>query len=122
MINVIRIKNASFYAYHGVLDEEQTIGGKFDIDLDMYTNFMDAAREDDLLKTVNYDAVYKYVNKIVSENKFKLIETLAAKVADSVMGKFNTIEKIAVKVRKNSVPVGGLLDYVEVEVVKQRDE
>ena len=30
MINVIRLKNASFYAYHGALKEEQNIGGKFE--------------------------------------------------------------------------------------------
>ncbi|KAA0249035.1 MAG: dihydroneopterin aldolase, partial [Chlorobiota bacterium] len=28
MTNIIRIKKASFYAYHGVMKEEQRVGGK----------------------------------------------------------------------------------------------
>jgi dihydroneopterin aldolase len=69
MINVIRIKNASFYAYYGVTEEEQRLGGKFEIDLDIYTNFSEAVKTDDLNLTINYDDVYKILNKMVQEKK-----------------------------------------------------
>ena len=34
-LNVIRIKNATFYAYHGVMADEQNLGGKFEVDVEM---------------------------------------------------------------------------------------
>lgn len=121
MQNIIRIKNASFYAYHGALEEEQNIGGKFEADVDIYTNFSAAATDDNLKETIDYDKVYKFINKIVHTKKYKLIETLATVIVDELFIAFPKIEKIAVRVRKHHVPVGGVLDYVEVEVIKEND-
>ncbi|MBS3946628.1 MAG: dihydroneopterin aldolase [Melioribacter sp.] len=119
MTNIIRIKNATFYAYHGALEEEQTIGGVFEADLDIYTDFSKAAAKDDLKLTINYDEVYKYINRIVHSKKYYLIETLATIIADGLLEKYKSINKIAVRVRKHHVPVGGVLDYVEAEVIKE---
>jgi dihydroneopterin aldolase len=122
MTNVIRIHNATFYAYHGALQEEQIIGGKFEVDVEMKTDFSDAAYNDDLSKTINYDSVYKFINKIVNDKKFYLIETLSVTIADSLLEKYSMIQSIVVKVRKRSVPIGGVIDFVEAEVQKSRDE
>jgi dihydroneopterin aldolase len=120
--NTIRIQNATFYAYHGALQEEQIIGGKFEVDVEMETDFSDAAYNDDLNKTINYDSVYKFINQIVNEKKFYLIETLSVAIADSLLEKYSMIQSITVKVRKRSVPIGGVIDFVEAEVQKSRDE
>ena len=122
MLNIIRIKKAVFYAYHGVLSEEQSVGGKFEADVDIYTSFHDAAERDELKQTVNYDKAYKFVYQLALEQKYHLIETLAIKIADGLLAKFPKIEKVAVRIRKNNPPLGGLVDCVEVEVVKNRDE
>lgn len=119
MINILRIKNASFYAYHGALKEEQHIGGKFEADVDLYTDFNEAAVHDDLNLTVNYLEVYKFINRIIHEKKYYLIETLAMVIADELLKHFPGIQKVAVRVRKSSVPVGGLIDCVEAEVIKE---
>lgn len=119
MGNILRIKNASFYAYHGALKEEQHIGGKFEADVDLHTNFSAAAKDDDLEKTVNYEKVYKFINNIIHEKKYYLIETLATVIADELLKHFPLVEKVCVRVRKNSVPVGGLIDCVEAEVIKE---
>ena len=70
MINIIRIKNAVFYAYHGALAEEQAIGGKYEADIDIYTDFSDAARDDMLKETVDYHKVYQYIYKLVLGKKY----------------------------------------------------
>ncbi|MDQ7815817.1 MAG: dihydroneopterin aldolase [Melioribacteraceae bacterium] len=119
MTNIIRIKNAIFYAYHGALAEEQNIGGVFEADLDIYTDFSEAAAKDNLKLTINYDEVYKFIYKIVHGKKYYLIETLATLIADGLLEKYKNISKIAVRVRKHHVPVGGVLDYVEAEVIKE---
>ena len=119
MTNIIKIKNASFYAYHGARQEEQNIGGKFETDVDIYTDFSRAAETDDLSLTINYHEVYKFINKIVQEKKYYLIETIATIIADGLLQHYPKIYKIAVRVRKNNVPIGGVLDYVEAEVIKE---
>jgi 7,8-dihydroneopterin aldolase/epimerase/oxygenase len=50
MTHIIRIKKATFYAYHGVLSEEQSVGGKFEADVDIHTDFTEAALNDNLKK------------------------------------------------------------------------
>ncbi|MCU7495850.1 MAG: dihydroneopterin aldolase [Ignavibacteria bacterium] len=122
MINVLRIKRATFYGYHGFFSEEQNLGGKFEADVDIYTDFQDASGHDNLKETVNYDRVYKYICKLALEKKYKLIETLAMNIANGLLLDFPRIDKVAVRVRKLNVPVGGYLDYVEAEVVKDREE
>lgn len=122
MINVIRIKKATFYGYHGVLTEEQNVGGKFEADIDLYTDFSDASKHDNLKETVDYDKVYKFVYKLALERKYHLIETLASRIADEILNTFDRVSKVAVRVRKHNVPVGGFVDYVEVEVIKEHGE
>ncbi len=68
---------------------------------------------------MNYEKVYKFINSIIHEKKYYLIETLATIIADELLMQFPNIQKVCVRVRKNSVPVGGLIDCVEAEVIKE---
>jgi dihydroneopterin aldolase len=122
MTNIIRIKKASFYGYHGVMSEEKSMGGKFEADVDLYTDFSRAAEKDSLKETINYHEVYKLLYHVVLEEKHYLIETLAVKVADTLLAGFPGIQKVAVRIRKNNPPLGGVTDCVEAEVIKSRDE
>src|SRR5690606_39170752 len=122
MLNIIKIRKATFYGYHGVLSEEQSVGGKFEADVDIYTDFSTAARKDSLNQTVDYNKVYKFMYQLALEHKYYLIEALAMRIADELLLKFNQISKVAVRVRKNSPPLGGMVDCVEVEVIKDRND
>ncbi|MCW8805560.1 MAG: dihydroneopterin aldolase [Ignavibacteriaceae bacterium] len=122
MINIIRIKNATFYGYHGVSNEEQYIGGQFEADIDIHTDFSAAAANDDLTKTVDYYQVYSFLNQFTVSRKYFLIEALAIEIANELLKKFEGIIKVAVRVRKNNPPLGGVVDCVEAEVIKERKE
>ncbi|MEO8233079.1 MAG: dihydroneopterin aldolase [Ignavibacteriota bacterium] len=122
MQNIIRIKGATFYGYHGVMSEEQSVGGKFEADVDMYTNFSEAAKKDSLQQTIDYQKVYKVLYHLALEHKYYLIEAVANKIAEELLTTFTAIEKIAVRVRKNNPPLGGVVDCVEVEVIKERKD
>lgn len=122
MTNIIRIKKATFYGYHGVRSEEQSVGGKFEADVDIYTDFSEAAKKDSLNETIDYHKVYSFMYHLALEQKYYLIESLAAKIANELLVKFSTIHKVAVRVRKNNPPLGGVVDCVEVEVIKERKD
>ncbi len=119
-LNIIRIKNASFYAYHGALVEEQTLGAKFEVDVDLYCDLLPAAEADSLKKTVDYEKVYAYVGSVVHAKKNSLIEALAHTIARGIIREFFNVEMVTVKVRKPHPPVKGVVDYVEVEMTERR--
>jgi dihydroneopterin aldolase len=122
MQNIIRLKKVSFYAYHGVFQQEKDMGGKFEADIDIYTDFSHAALKDKLGSTIDYEKVYKTIIGISESKKYFLIETLAVKVVDEIFSGFPSIQQIAIRIRKNNPPIGGLVDSVEVEVVKTKEE
>jgi len=121
-INVIRIKNAVFYAYHGAFKDEQNLGGRFEVDIDMHCDFLNAARSDDLEQTVDYEKVYAYIKTLVEGKKYFLIEALAYQIADGILEKFGLIHEVVVRVRKNNPPVRGVIDAVEVEVHRAKNQ
>ncbi len=122
MLNIIKIRKATFYGYHGVRSEEQSVGGKFEADVDIYTDFSKAAKDDALTETIDYHKVYTFVYHLALDQKYYLIEALAMKIANELLKEFKGIEKVAVRIRKNNPPLGGVVDHVEVEVVKDKSE
>jgi dihydroneopterin aldolase len=122
MLNIIKIRKATFYGYHGVRSEEQSVGGKFEADVDIYTDFEKAADEDNLTKTIDYHKVYSFMYQLALEHKYYLLEALTMKIADELLREFDRILKVAVRIRKNNPPLGGVVDHVEVEVIKDRSE
>ena len=118
--DVIRLRNAVFYAYHGVLSDEQSLGGKFEVDVDLHCDLSAGARNDSLRQTVNYERVYDSINKLVLGRKYYLIEALAETIAKGLLRGFRRIDTVVVRVRKPSAPVKGVIDYVEVEITRSR--
>lgn len=118
--NIIRIKNAVFYAYHGVATDEQNLGGKFEIDLELESDLSAAFHTDSLKSTVDYEAVYALVQRTVTEKKYYLLEALGNAIAERIFREFAMVEGVVVTVRKPHPPVKGVVDYVEVVVTKKR--
>ena len=119
-VNVIRLRNAVFYAYHGAAENEQSLGGKFECDVELYCDLMPAAERDSLKKTVDYEKVYSCIQDIVVEKKFNLLEALANTIAKGLLREFYNVEHVLVRVRKPHPPVKGVVDYVEVELARER--
>lgn len=111
---IVRLVNAVFYAHHGVMQEEHRIGGRYEVDVTMELDFEEAAREDDLSKTVDYERIYRLVQQIVTQNRFYLIERLAYLIAHAVAEAYAHVLSVEVTVRKPNPPVGGTADRAEV--------
>ncbi len=117
----IIMKNLCFYGYHGVLPEENKLGQKFFIDVELYVNLKTAGISDDVEDTVNYAEAYAIVKEITENQQYKLIEALAENIADTILNKFQTVEEIEIQVRKPEAPVKGIYDYFAVEIRRKRN-
>lgn len=119
-LDVIRLRNAVFYAYHGALSDEQNLGGKFEVDVDLYCNLSRAAASDSLRQTVDYERVYDCIKGLVLGKKYYLIEALAQTIAYGILKNFKAVQRVIVRVRKPGAPVKGVIDHVEVEISHTR--
>jgi len=111
----IRIKNMEFYAHHGHFKEEQIVGNKFLVNLEMKTNMEKASRSDELEDAVNYQAAYMIVKREM-ELKSKLLENIARRILDSLYNELSGLEEVKIEVSKMNPPVGGKMDCVSVEM------
>lgn len=116
----IRLKNIIFYAHHGFYKAERELGQKFEIDIEVGCDLKASAFSDDLDKTIDYSKIYNIARETFEQNKFKLLETVAERMADQIL-KLNGIEMVLIRVRKPHVPMNGLLDSVEIEISRTRD-
>jgi dihydroneopterin aldolase/2-amino-4-hydroxy-6-hydroxymethyldihydropteridine diphosphokinase len=111
----IHIDDLEVYAYHGVLDEEKSLGQKFLISAEMVLNDFSNCN-DDIDKCVNYADVAKLIHKIAQETTFNLIETLAETIAERVLLDYYKVRSIKVKVSKPSAPIPMHFSNVSVQI------
>ena len=105
-----------FYAYHGVLSDEQNLGGKFEVDVDLHCDLSHGAKSDQLKDTVNYERVYDCIRSIVVGRKFFLLERLGSEIGKGILKQFSQVDRVVVRVRKPGAAVKGVIDHVEVEM------
>lgn len=115
----IFINDLEFIGYHGVFDEEKKLGQKFIISIELSINLREAAKKDDLSKTVHYGLVAKTVEKIFFAKKYDLIETLAEEIAENILLEYELVEKIKVKIKKPWAPVGLILKDISIEIERR---
>lgn len=113
----IRMKNCAFFARHGVLEEEETLGQRFYVDANLSVEPGNPLEDDDISGTVDYGVAFSLIEEIVTGRRRQLIEALALDVARALCGRFPQIRKAEITVRKPNAPVAGVLDHVEVCVV-----
>jgi dihydroneopterin aldolase len=119
-LSIIRLRNAVFYAYHGVLSDEQNLGGKFEVDVDLHCDLSKGAKSDHLKDTVDYERVYDCIRTIVVGRKFLLLERLGSEIAHGIVRQFAQVQQVDVRVRKPGAAVKGVIDHVEVEISHRR--
>ena len=120
-MGTIRLKNMQFYGFHGVDKSEKHLGGRFEVDVEMKLSLKKSCDSDELDDTVNYEKIYKTVDTCVNKDKFYLIEALANSIAKDILINF-PINSILVRVRKPHAPVKGVLDTVEVELNRSKED
>jgi dihydroneopterin aldolase len=111
----IILEGMEFFAYHGCYKEEQIIGTKFIVDLEVTADTELAEENDHLKDTLSYVHIYHVVKKEM-EQKSHLLEHVAKRIMDSLKSGFPQIQSIELKICKINPPVGGKMKQVGYEV------
>jgi 7,8-dihydroneopterin aldolase/epimerase/oxygenase len=106
----ISIEGIKAYGFHGCMEEEARIGQPYIVDVHLTVDFSDAAKEDDLKKTVDYVMVNKVVKEEIGRRS-KLIETVAWRIAQRIQQE-PLVQGIEVRVCKPAPPINGDVERV----------
>lgn len=113
MKHTVEVTGIKLYAFHGCLPEEAKIGGHYEVDVQIITDFSEAAQTDDLSKTVDYVDV----NRIVKEEmaiRSKLIEHVGQRIVTRIKKELSNIESLRVKINKLTPPINGDVNKVAI--------
>jgi 7,8-dihydroneopterin aldolase/epimerase/oxygenase len=116
----IFVNQMEFYGYHGVFPEETKLGQRFVVDLMVLVDLKKAGQTDELEYSVNYGELFQVCKEIVEGKPYKLVEAVAEKIAETVLGKFTLVSQVTIKVIKPDPPIPGHYQSVAVEITRGR--
>jgi FolB domain-containing protein len=103
----------------GALPHEREIAQPVQIDLSVFADLHDAGSSDELTDTVHYGLVVERVTAAVRESKDVLLERLAQRVADVVLG-FDRVDAVEVSVVKLRPPIPEVVSSTSVRIHRRR--
>ena len=118
-MGTVRLQRMTFYGFHGVSKAERETGRRYEVDCELVFDFSRAGTSDLLKDTINYREVYDAVERVLTADHIQLLETLATRLVDGLLADF-AVDAVKVRVRKMIPPIPGNLDYIEVELARER--
>jgi len=100
----------------GVPDEERRQPQRLLVTVEMRSDFAKSIATDSIAATVDYFAVAQALMKFGEDKEWKLIEKLAADIAEMILSKFKP-QSVTVEVKKFVIPQA---QFVAVRVIRER--
>ncbi len=115
----IIIEEMEFYAFHGHYQEEQIVGNRFLLDLEMEADLAAPANSDNLKDAVNYQLAYKIIKHEMRRTKSKLLENIGKRILDALFTEMEGLEKATIRIRKLNPPMGGPIKSVGIKMSRK---
>jgi len=116
----IILKDLGFYGYHGVFAEEERLGQRFFIDLEIGLDLSAPARTDRLSTGTSYGDVYDVVKQTFEGERTKLLEALGQNIVDALFMAFPTVDWVIIRIRKPEAPIAMVRGEAAVELHRKR--
>ncbi|MCI6703029.1 MAG: dihydroneopterin aldolase [Prevotellaceae bacterium] len=116
----IKIKNLRLFGRHGVLEQEKATGGDFNINIRVTHSVAHAMATDELDDTISYADVFDLVKKEFDVPS-RLLENVAARIAQSLFDAFASVWQIRLEIIKLNPPMGADCDGAGVEICVNRE-
>jgi dihydroneopterin aldolase len=99
----VHLKEVRFYAYHGLDEGEDVLGGEYEVSLS--ASYM--PKEIPVLsitETIDYAILYNLVKQRM-RRPAKLLETLVTEIASEIFAKFSNVENVVISIHKLQPPI-----------------
>ncbi|WP_067976478.1 dihydroneopterin aldolase [Mycolicibacter icosiumassiliensis] len=117
MTDRIELRGLKVRGNHGVFAHERADGQDFIVDITVWMDLAVAAASDNLADTYDYGQLAQRAAEIVAGPARDLIETVAAEIAEEVIGDAR-VQAVEVTVHKPHAPIP--LSFADVAVVARR--
>lgn len=114
-MQAIELKGMTFFAYHGVLEQERRVGNHYTVDLKLYLDLSQAMLSDELSDTINYAEVYARVQDEMNTPS-QLIEHVAGRIIRRLHQDFPRLTRIDLRLAKKNPPMGADLEEAAITV------
>lgn len=121
MSDRIFIEGIKFHGFHGLTRMERQVGVRLSVDVNLELDLYPAGRNDDVRQALDYRKVHERVVAIGRGSSHRLLESYAVALLDALSEEF-PVEKITVRVRKETPVLDGIVDSVGVELSRARGE
>ncbi|GGB51304.1 dihydroneopterin aldolase [Virgibacillus dakarensis] len=116
----IIINRMEFYGYHGLFPEENKLGQRFFVDVEIFLDLEKPGSSDCMEDSIDYGQVYETVKAIMEGEPKNLIEAAAEQVASELLAAFAKLTACTIKVTKPDPPIPGHYQSVAVEIFRER--
>lgn len=111
----IELKGLRFHAFHGVLPQERTVGGDYEVDISVDYADERAVETDNVEDTLNYAKLYDIVKEEMAQPS-NLLEHVAGRIGKRTLKTFSSVYSVTVAVTKLNPPIGGECKGAKVEL------
>lgn len=116
---MVIIEGLRVFGRHGVTRFEKEAARAFVVDVECNLD-LEAAGESDLLShTMDYHALVKKIQTLISGERFDLLETLAERIAALALSD-SRVDTVTVRVSKPSPPIDADVESVAVEIHRRQ--
>lgn len=116
----IILSRIALFAYHGLHPEEERLGQRFFVSLDVGIDLREAGQRDDWQSTACYAKLTQLVQEIGVGQRFRTIEGLAEAIAAATLTSVSRIERVTVRIEKPAAPIPAIIDGIAVEITRTR--
>ena len=119
MTDQIFVEGIKFHGFHGMTKLERQVGVRLSVDVTLELDLTTSGRSDKMSDTIDYALVHKKVIEVGRGQSYKLLETFALKLLDEFLKTFE-IDRVTVRVRKETPVLDGIVDAVGVQLSRER--
>src|SRR5574344_176708 len=117
----IFLHDIHFHAFHGVFDQERKVGNDSRVDIELFCNFTEASKTDELDNTVSYADIFNIIKEEMSIPS-KLLEHVAERIVQHLFDSLPQIEEIHLSLAKRNPPMGADIKEAGIKMVCKRNK
>lgn len=117
--DILSITGMHFWGTTGACHAENTLGQRYDVDVEVCYDMSKSCGSDDINDGYSYSTVFEIAKRVVTTEQYQLLQKLAEEIALQIRAGYSgELEYVKVTVHKVQCPIGDFVDSVAMTVVR----